>query len=486
MLRRLLPLLLLAVLLPASAASASATQETGMADDATLFSDFGKASAAAQAWAAMGVDTARITARWDKVAPAGKKRPRGFDGSDPGSDGYQWQYLDQAVDLVVQNGMVPIMTVTGPGPIWSNTQPSKGSGRIRPSTKQFGDFASAVAKRYGDRVSRYILWNEPNLPEYLQPQFTCKGKRCTPTSPGLYRELYRSGAAALKAADPGAVVYAGALAPRGGSPTAPNAKVRPLAFIRSLACVTTSYKRDRSGACKSAKTIKADAFSYHPHAVLNSPTQKSRVKDDASIADLPRLERALDRATKAGVLKPVSGSRFQLELTEFGYQTNPPDKYSGVSTTKQADYVQQATYVAAKDPRVANLTQYEYIDEPIKANQAGTDPFSSWQSGLYFSSGRAKPLLAAFPNPFWVQRISKGRAIFWGQVRPGGQHTVTVQKLVDGAWVDQAGVSTSDDGMFQTTLSVTSQADYRYTYDAAPAADGTPVVGMSTRRNVQP
>ena len=44
--------------------------------------------------------------------------------------------------------------------------------RIRSSSREF---AGEVAARYGDRVDRYILWNEPNLGGWLRPQASCSG-----------------------------------------------------------------------------------------------------------------------------------------------------------------------------------------------------------------------------------------------------------------------------------------------------------------------
>ena len=57
----------------------------------------------------------------------------------------------------------------------------------RPSAKQFQASSSAVAPRYGSQVDMWSIWNEPNQPQFLLPQYR-KGK---PASPVLYRALYR-------------------------------------------------------------------------------------------------------------------------------------------------------------------------------------------------------------------------------------------------------------------------------------------------------
>ena len=101
-------------------------------------------------------------------------------------------------------GMKVMLTVSGPGPVWTSRSPGRGNPRYKPDPAAFADFATAVATRYGADVDRYILWNEPNLPSWLQPQASCAHRHCTPVAPHLYRGLVRAAYPAIKAADPGA------------------------------------------------------------------------------------------------------------------------------------------------------------------------------------------------------------------------------------------------------------------------------------------
>ena len=111
--------------------------------------------------------------------------------------------------------MKPLLTITGPGPLWSSRRAERGDARWDPDPALFADFAGAVAARYGDRVDRYVIWNEPNLGSWLRPQAACFGKVCTPVSPHLYRGLVRAAYPAIHAADPGAQVLIGAMSSRG-------------------------------------------------------------------------------------------------------------------------------------------------------------------------------------------------------------------------------------------------------------------------------
>jgi hypothetical protein len=465
-----------AVLLLPAAAHASTSMETGIADDAALLnepSDAKAASTVAQ-WAALGIDDVRIFVQWQAIAPANgaTSAPAGFNSADPNSPGYNWARVDRAVNLVSAAGMHPMLVVTGPGPVWASQVPARHNVRYKPRPDLFGQFARAAALRYGGAVDRYILWNEANLPLWLQPQNTCKGGRCTPYAPHLYRQLVRAAYPAVKAVDPTATVLFGALAPNGENSTKQNAKTRPLAFLRSAGCVKVTLRRDRSGPCKGFKPLTADGFAYHPHATTRAPDEPQPNLDNASIGDLPRLERTLDLTQRAGGVKKAGGGKFGLYFTEWGYQTRPPDRTRGVSLAKQSRYLQQGSYIAYKDPRVKLLTQYEWRDEPVR--RSSSDPYSGWQSGLRFLNDKPKPALASFANPFFIAQRPNSRAShLWGQVRPGVTHRVTVQRRKPGAkrWTTVKVLTTNGSGFWTLNQTVKATTDYRFTWQPTDPYD---------------
>ena len=59
-----------------------------------------------------------------------------------------------------------------------------------------GPLANADARHFKGRVHRYSIWNEPNHPQFLGPQYDSRHR---PVSPGIYRNLY---AAALRCDQP--------------------------------------------------------------------------------------------------------------------------------------------------------------------------------------------------------------------------------------------------------------------------------------------
>src|SRR3954468_24348108 len=449
--RRLLLFSLLACSLAApAAASASSSLETGLADDRVLFGDPAAAAGAVSQWAADGVDVVRIHARWSAIAPDATATvpPREFHPSDASDPRYDWAALDRAVGLVRGAGMRVMLAVTGPGPVWSSGDPSRHDGRYKPSPAHFRAFAAAVATRYAAQVDRYLIWNEPNQPLWLTPQRS----NGAPFSPHLYRDLVNAAVPAIHAAAPRSEVVIGPLAPSGSDGRTANAPVRPLAFLRAFACVDSSYRALRSGRCAGFVAPSGDGFALHPHGIRASPDSHARSRDDAPLADLGRFEGVLDRLTRAHRLRVTAGTTyFRLFLTEFGYQTNPPDRYLGVSPDTQAAWLVRGAQRAYGDPRVRNLTWYVWRDEPLGASHS-----SGWQSGLLSADGRVKPAMQAFTLPF-----AATTSRVWGVVRPGAGHRVAIEgRTASGAYREVRTLQSDARGGFSASLKAPSWARY--------------------------
>ncbi len=460
--RLLAAALLLVVLIATPAKAAGPT--VGIADDRVLLGGGAEADRAVKEWRRLGIQDVRIYALWSRIAPgAGRRtRPAGFDGADPASPGYDWSALDAAVDRVSNADMRPMLTITGPGPLWTSSEPRRDDPRFEPDPAEYAAFAEAVATRYGDRVDRYILWNEPNLSSWLRPQASCTRSGCTPIAPHLYRELVRAAYPAVHAADPGAQVLIGAMSSRGSDLLRSGSAERPLVFARALGCMTARFARIRSGRCRSFHPATADGFAFHPHGVLTAPDRPFPNPDDVDLASLPRLESTLDRLQRAGALRPTT-SRFNLFLDEYGYQTDPPDRFAGVSAATQDAWLQKAAYLAWRDKRVKLFTQYIWRDEPISAAGAG------WQSGLRYADGRAKPSLGHFATPFVVDAA---RSRLWGQARRADAPEVTVERRLAGSarWRTVATVRPDSQGYWSLTTRLVRGASYRYLAAGATSA----------------
>ena len=444
--RLLLPLLLL---LAFAAPAQASTPEIGIADDRILMPGGPAADKAVAEWRRLGVDTVRIFALWSRIAPP--QKPSGFRPADHSDPRYQWFYLDGAVNRVRAAGMRVTLTITGPGPAWTSANPSRGHGEWKPRPSAYAAFARAVATRYAAQVDRYILWNEPNISAWLSPQARCKRRKCTPVSPHLYRGLVRAAYPAVAQSDPVAKIVIGALSPRGQRLKNSNTVMRPLVFLRRLGCRTDSFKRMRKAECRRFRPAKGDGFAIHPYSGLTAPEKRHPNDDDVGLAQIRTLSATLDRLQRARALRATT-RRFALYIDEYGYQTNPPDRISGIKPSRQDAYLQRAAYLAWRTPRIKLFTQYLWHDEP-------GSPFG-WQSGLRFGSGRAKPILAHFDTPF---ALDPRRRRLWGQVRPGGSHTVTVQRRPrNGAWRTLAVKRTNSRGYWTLNRRLTPGAAYRY------------------------
>jgi hypothetical protein len=428
--------------------------EVGLEDEALIFTP--QALTLAAQWRGMGVEYVRIQAYWNAISPAAGSpaMPAGFDPANPGSSGYNWSGLDAAVNAVVNNGLRVMLTINQSGPRWASSEPNVRRPSWKPRPDLYAKFATAVAKRYGAKVDRYLAGSEPNQLPFLAPQFACSGRRnCTPFAPHLYRALVNAAYPAIKAADPGAQILIGELAPI-GSPPSPTSGLTPLLFLQEMGCVNSRFRPMSVPRCRGFHAARGDGFGYHPYVnTKTSPFTPTRNQQLAKIGDLPRLLGWLDRLSGRRRLVSAPGGRFKVYLTEYGYITNPPNPRFGVSLSKQARFNAQSAYVAwSLRSRIKLLTQYEFNDD------------LTFQTGLRFNNGAPKPSLGEFPTPFFIDtRRGLGRARFWGQVRPDAQPRVALEVKRGASFAKVATVPTVG-GYWSRVMRAERGATYRFSY----------------------
>ena len=415
--------------LTAAPAQASKTQESIFQDDATLLGDnAGKREQALDEMQALGVDTVRALVLWNRIAPdaTSPDKPSGFDATDPGAyPAGNWARVDALVQGAQSRGMQVLLTPTGPGPGWaSDCGGSYEARRIcKPNPDEFGAYVTAVGKRYPN-VKRWSIWNEPNQGGWLQPQLTITSKGATPYAPHRYRELVQSATAGLSASGHGGdQILLGETAPIGRTTGAlATRSMSPVDFWRELSCLDTKGRKlTGSNAavrdCTSPGRMDVTAVAHHPYtkSAGRAPSDKGGSRD-ITLASIGRLNLWVDRGARAGRL-PRS---LPIYSTEFGFQTNPPDRLSGVSLSAQAQYLNQADYMSWTNSRLRSVAQYEMFDERVTG---------AFQTGLRFDDGRAKPGLDAYRLPVWS--FKRGSYLYvWGMVRPargGAAQTATVE-----------------------------------------------------------
>ena len=130
-------------------------------------------------------------------------------------------------------------------------------------------------------------------------------------------------------------------------------------------------------------------------------------------------------AIRADVTRTSARSR--LWLTEYGYQTNPPDRLLGVSYALQAKYLGEAALRVWQQPGVTMLIQFLVRDEPS---------LGGWQSGLFSVGGAPKPAYHAFALPLarGVATAARPRCSGARCARARAARTYVLQRAVGGGW----------------------------------------------------
>jgi hypothetical protein len=470
-LRRLALATLLLASIWTSAAQATPDQASIMMDDDQLLYRSNVTQARTLVtMRSLGADAVRATVLWRTVAEgadlsdaeiarlktdrlrqrARRQRAR-FKASDPRTYPTQnWDRYDNLVKQASQLGMRVYFTLTGPGPRYGHRKapPSQraNAGTFRPIPSRFRAFVEAVGKRYSGsyrdenairrrlpRVSLWSIWNEPNQPGWLSPQWA----NDIPASPALYRELYFAGHEGLERSGHGNdSILLGETAPLGSEKTGPRNGIRPVPFLREVLCVRpdgTQY----AGADATARhcddfakngPLKAVAFAHHPYTKKIAPSVAPKSPDEVTMGNIGTLGPILDTlAAQSGGRMPAALPIF---LTEFGYESNPPDPRNGIPYMRQAQFNQLADFLAYNDPRVMATTQFLLRDVgPLTRYPTGSRLYwFTYQSGLYTVRGRAKPAAFSYALPLVTFPAGPGTIGFWGQLRfrPNGVEDVAV------------------------------------------------------------
>jgi hypothetical protein len=313
----------------------------------------------------------RLNLYWGGSVGVATERPA--RATDPDDPAYDWELYDRTVNYAAQHKIRLLFSIFGT-PAWANGN----AGRNVPP-RQMSDlrnFAYAAAKRYSGTfpgadgrplpaVRFWLAWNEPNYPLGLKRQYRRVGsgyvvqsaidyaKICAAVYNGVHATLVKSERVAC-----------GATGPRGNNqPRSKDPKVAPLTFMRAL---------------KAAGLRKFDAYAHHPYYGRKTESPTTRPASTAvTMANIGTLVAEVTR---------LWGPR-RIWITEYGYQTNPPDPAFGVSYARQAAYMRQAFDIARRNPRIDMMLWFLLRDEP---NLGG------WQSGLLTRTGKKKPSFNVF------------------------------------------------------------------------------------------
>jgi hypothetical protein len=365
------------VAVSASSTANSASKQTtasrmlvGFYDDEQIY---GRTDWAFNQLKSLRAGVVRITLDWASVA---RRRPGA--PADPASRAYNWTAVDNVVTKAAKQKMRVVMAIYGT-PRWAG--PAKN--RLPRRITDLRLFAFAAATRYSGTyevevgeneparslpaVRHWLAWNEPNNPVFLKPQWKKVGGTWRPQSAYDYAKIcsaiwagvHSTGLANEK-------VACGVTGPRGNdAPASSRPSTSPLVFLTWL---------------RRAGLKRFDAYAHHPYygSKTEKPTTMPTSKKSVTLANIGLLINQLNR---------LYGRSKRLWVTEYGYQTRPPDRLFGVSYATQAKYVHQAIAKAKKTRRIDMFVWFLIRDERR---------LSGWQSGVVTVNGRRKPAYRAF------------------------------------------------------------------------------------------
>jgi hypothetical protein len=335
---------------------------------------------------------------WGGSRGVAKRRPE--KPTDPADPAYDWSVYDRLVEFAERHDIKVVLSIWGT-PRWAN-----GGKRQRFAPRRMSDlrnFAAAAALRYSGRyeveeeveppppppppqegeqppaepepppvvkrrlgkVDYWLAWNEPGNPVFLSPQFKRVGRRYVVQSARDYAKICNAIVAGVRSARAGQKIACGVTGPRGNNQArGPRPSISPLPFLRAM---------------KRAGARGFDAYAHHPYYGRPSETPRTRPPARTAIT-LGNINVLIREVTRLYGRKPIW-------ITEYGYQTKPPDRKFGVSYKRQAQYLAQSFAMARRNPRIQMFLWFLLRDERR---------LTGWQSGLLTASGRRKPAFSVF------------------------------------------------------------------------------------------
>jgi hypothetical protein len=489
---------------------------------------------------AMGVTMVKYAVYWNEYAPDATSTTAPSAATDPSAYNSfdQFGLIDEIDEDATALGMKVGLEVTAPAPRWAEgtsgcLATNIANGACRPSASDYETFIRALGTRYSGHFSAgasnlpaitwWSVWNEPNYIPNIAPQ---RVGATTYESADLYRGLVNAAWAGLEATGHGADTFIfGELAPRGisGSQAGNGAGVKPVQFLASLYCVTTSGRR-LSGAVAAANDCPSGAAAFrhdnpalfgatgvadHPYSQGTAPDVKTydcRIggvplfcengrdspRDDPLWTDLASISN-LENGLATDLRAYGSSRQFSIWNTEFGYWASPPGRQACRGATPSdcdlppataARYENWAEYISYANPRIASFAQYQ-LHEPAVGN---------WVDGLLARNGTPEPAYAAFEVPLFMPRTvtrSAGALTVWGDVRAAAvlqassafAPTVEIQfKARAGSWRTLKTVTVSNPrGYFSTSVSFGQSGSVRLVSPQGATAQISRVQAITVR-----
>jgi len=259
---------------------------------------------------ALGVTSIRVDADW-------------YWTQLNGPDSFDWASLDQVASSLQQVGLTADFVIDGCPP-WAAVSSAKGQEFAQPaSPAEFAKFAGEVAARYGPKgvVKYFEIWNEPNIQRFWLPQ----------PDVAAYSADLIAAYAAIKAADPSAVVISAGLSDAADTSTSYD----PRTFLEDM------YAAGAKGSF--------DGVGDHPYSYPASPDNGLSGWSQMS-ATSPSLR---------SIMIEHGDSAKKIWITEYGAPTTGSDS---VSESDQSTELVQAISQAQQLSWIGSFYIYTWSD----------------------------------------------------------------------------------------------------------------------------
>jgi hypothetical protein len=413
-----------------------------------------------------GSTAVRMDLSWYTIAP--KALPEVFNPENPSDPAYDWSGIDARVRAALAHGLEPYLAVND-APVWARLDRQEPG--APPDPAALGQFMGAAAERYSGtyldlpRVRYWQIWIEPNVNKFFKPQVDAQGK---PLAPIRYAAMVNAAADAVHAVHADNKVIAGGLSPFTVN-IGDTRTIGPMAFMRSMLCMNA--KNQPQASC--TRRVRFDIWSHHPFT-SGGPTHHALKKGDVSLGDLGEMKALLTAAYKDRHI--VTGSPPEFWVTEFSWDTNPPDP-AALPVKLQARWTAEAMYVMWK-AGISMVTWLDIRDHPYPANAV--------QSGLYYAGptlakDKPKPTLTAFRFPFVAYQKKHGIFV-WGRTPWGKPGRVVLYQSTTGRWRQRASLTANQYGIFSGMISGARIGYLRAQLAAGGKAAGGKSLSFSLKR----
>jgi hypothetical protein len=314
----------------------------------------------------VGAQWVRLDLSWNDVQPDSPDR-------------YNWSFLDRVVEATKGRrlNLLPVLAYT---PTWARPTGCSTDKCAPSDPAQFATFAKAAVERYAPQgIHSWEIWNEPNLHGFWRP---------TPDA-AAYVRLLSEATAAIKTADPSAVVMSGGLASTDMGaqllvPREPDSRdISDLEFLDQM--------------CAAGASHIVDAIAYHPYTFPLLPSFRASQSEGTSWNRIDYTAVSI-----RSLLTRYDSSSLPIVITEYGAPTGGPGKASDgtaasfgpdtdhVTESRQAAIAADAVRTAAATPTIRALIWYSQRD--LGDDRTTTENFF----GLRRADGTPKPALSSF------------------------------------------------------------------------------------------